>query len=478
MSGTYVVEGIFRVESGATIYITPFSSNGCGALKIYAEDIVIEGDIVGDFAGYSGGAGGEKGTAVSSITGHGVSLTSCNDSGSEGHISIEGGIGGDDGFGPGGGNGGGDGLDGNGTKQYCGNVGDEAGVVAGSGGAGGGAGGSYGGTGSAGMNGGSGSAGYTPNGIDVENSYSIVSGNGGLGGSQSMVYGTETGRDIDLGSGGAGAGGGGRSHYFGTNGGDGGAGGGLVFLKATNSLTITGNISVNGEDGTYGGAGGSGDATADCCSDGCNGCDERTFSCGSGAGSGSGGGSGGGVFIESAGVATISGTIEAKGGAGGFSGQKGFGAECNYDGGPFCGSHGISTSDGSVGGEGGAGGGGRVKIFVADCSQANITATVVVTGASEGTFAEVCGFLETKELMSEQWMIFPNPFESQIQIVGSNLIEGLYPAQIVSTTGKIVSEFEISKGKTTVDLQYLPSGFYFVYIGSEDNQTVHKIIKK
>ena len=53
MSGTYVVSGAFTIQSGVTVYVTPHSNSGCGELKIYADNIIIDGTINGDYAGYS-----------------------------------------------------------------------------------------------------------------------------------------------------------------------------------------------------------------------------------------------------------------------------------------------------------------------------------------------------------------------------------------------------------------------------------------
>ena len=120
--------------------VSHYSTNSCGNLKIYADKIRVEGDIDADFAGFTGGSGGLKGTLVSSSTGHSNGLTSCSGSSNPGQIEVEGGFGGLAGNGPGGGMEGKDGRTGSGSKQHCGSP-DEAGVVAGaSGGSAGGGG--------------------------------------------------------------------------------------------------------------------------------------------------------------------------------------------------------------------------------------------------------------------------------------------------------------------------------------------------
>jgi len=483
MSGIYVVQGIFTITSNTTVYVTPYANNGCGELKIYAEQIIIDGKINGDFAGFEGGAGGSKGQTVTSNTGHIASLTACSDEGSQGHINVAGGLAGSIGNGPGAGVPGNLGTSGSGAKQYCGSFGDDAGLVGGGAGAGSASGASYGGIGAVGGIGGNGSNVGTANNASFEDSYAPVGGQGGNGGIASNPYGTQNGRDISKGSGGAGAGGGGRSFYLGSDGGKGGAGGGLVFLKANSDLNITGTISVKGKDGEIGGAGGNGDATADCCSDGCNGCDERTFSCGAGSGGGAGGGSGGGIFIESLGNANISGELIADGGLGGNSGLYGNGTTCDYSASGFCGANSFSTGNGTSGQAGGAGSGGRIKIFVLECSQYSNTGTISIQGggvnADNGTLGEVCGYLAIEEIKEElDFMIYPNPFDSQFTLV-LNIENDLdLILEITNSVGTLVHQSNQINQKSNIDLSNVDSGVYFVRIISENQNIIKKIIKK
>lgn len=486
MSGTYVVNGTFTIASGATVYVTPYGTNSCGKLTIYADNIVIEGTINGDFAGFEGGAGGSRGTVASSITGHEIALVDCTDSGSEGQVSVAGGSEGAVGNGPGGGNAGSGGLEGSGPKQYCGNFGDEAGLIGGAGGAGGGAGGSYGGAGSAGSDGGAGSGNATTDGLDIETAYAVIGGNGGAGGSSIATYGTATDRDIELGSGGAGAGGGGRSYYLGTNGGNGGNGGGLVILITTGDLSVTGTITTAGAPGNAGGDGGSGDATADCCSDGCNGCDERTFSAGAGSGSGGGGGSGGGIFLESYGNATVTGTLNVSGGDGGAAGQNGGGANCTYSD-FFCGDQSITAGNGTTGGQGGAGGGGRIKIYVSECANATLNPTTQLNGGTGnqqggvGTYEEVCGYVGLNEAeQSIGWSVHPNPFENTVtvEILSGHAYADGAQIEVHNALGQKVFGSNVTDTQMTIDLSAVPTGMYTVRLLTDSHVEINRIIKK
>lgn len=486
MSGTYVVNGTFTVPAGITVYVTSFATNGCGELKIYATDIVIDGTIDGNYAGFIGGIGGTRGSVVSSATGHEGSLSSCNDAGTQGNITVQAGIAGANGTGPGMGLAGANGVNGSGSKQYCGNTQDEAGVIGGAGGSGGGSGGSYGGVASNGGAGGNGGYSTTTDNLPIEGSYPIIGGTGGTGGAISSIYGTATDRDIALGSGGAGSGAGGRSYYLGTDGTAGGAGGGMVFLKATNSLSITGTITVLGENGGNGGNGGSGDATADCCSDPCNGCDERTFSAGSGAGAGAGGGSGGGIFIEAIGAATISGTLIASGGNGGNGGTAGAGVTCSYSD-FFCGDQSITTATAAAAASGGGGSGGRVKIYVAECSSANINATINVDGGTGfstsglGSSEEVCGYAGMSEgELSIGWTVFPNPAKDfvSISIHSGYDFSAEGSIEIFNALGqRVVVENELSP-EMSISISDLNPGMYSVRILTDKGTEIKKLIKQ
>ncbi len=382
LSGTYNITGLFRVEPGVVVTVTPYSSGGCGELIINATNIEVIGDIIGDGAGFIGGAGGAGATAGSNVG----ALTGCVDKDNCLVISVNGGAAGAAGAGPGSGTSGAGGTLGAGPKQRCGNFGDTYGFVGGSGGAGGAAGGSYGGAANAGGVGGNGAPYNSGNfsGMSLSGCASASSGTGGAGGALGTAYGTLSGTDIALGSGGAGAGGGGKSAGNGTAGAAGGAGGGLVGLYATGNLTVAGNISVNGQVGGAGGVGGVGGTTTDCCTDGCNGCDERTYASGAGGGGGAGGGSGGGIFIRAQGVANVTGTLRAIGGNGGTGGAGGAGHPgCTYS--SFlcaCGCNSGNSNAGTAGNLGGGASGGRIKIFQNPCQSNTISASILINGGN------------------------------------------------------------------------------------------------
>ena len=58
LTGTYNIQGTFRVNAGITVTVTPYSSNNCGELIINADNIEILGTIDADGAGFDGGQGG------------------------------------------------------------------------------------------------------------------------------------------------------------------------------------------------------------------------------------------------------------------------------------------------------------------------------------------------------------------------------------------------------------------------------------
>jgi gliding motility-associated-like protein len=393
LTGTYNVSGVFRVDAGVTVTVTPYSSGGCGELIINATDIEVIGDIIGDGAGFTGGTGGTGGTAGSNIG----ALTGCVDKDNCLVINVNGGVSGAAGAGPGAGLAGNGGALGSGPKQRCGLTVDDFGFVPGAGGAGGAGGGSYGGAANQGGVGGNGAAYNSGNfsGMGYASCTTPVAGTGGTGGLVGAAYGTTTGTDIDLGSGGAGSGGGGKSASNGAAGGIGGPGGGLIELRANGDLVVAGNISVNGQIGAAGGNGGNGGTTTDCCSDPCNECGERTFSSGAGGGAGAGGGSGGGILLRATGISNVTGTLRCIGGDGGNGGSGGNGHPgCTYS--SFlcaCGCNSGNSNSGTAGNLGGAGSGGRIKIFSNPCQSNIITPTEIIDGgngfggaAADGTY--------------------------------------------------------------------------------------------
>lgn len=480
MSGTYYVSGDFTIAPGVTVYVTPYGSGQCGKLEIHATNISIQGTINGDYAGFTGGNPGNGAVAVNSITGDQNGLNDCSNKDNAGRIEVEGGFAGTIGLGSGGGLPGQNGGSASGPKQKCESTSDTYGMIPGSGGAGAGGGGSYGGAGTAGLSGGSGSGQHTGTGAGVSPQYPILAGAGGNGGASGSVYGTELGEDIDLGSGGAGSGGGGRSFDSGLPGLRGGHGGGAVALYATNLLTVTGTISVNGEDGKNGGQGGSGGATPKCCSDGCNDCGEATFSAGAGGGSGSGAGSGGGILLKSQGTATITGVLSAQGGNGGNSATGGSGASCTYSN-LICGNQNISTGSGTQGGQGGSGGGGRVKVIVPVCATSEITPDYSVAGgtnAGEGSYAEICSQVGLNE--NENWAVsvFPNPVQDELRIrlTGQDYWDGTI--RMLDVSGKLVFQDQLNSDELKVDMRFFQQGVYILQMEVNGISGIRKIVKQ
>lgn len=345
IGGTHTNIGQFTINPGVTVVI----DSTCHYLEIIADSIVIQGNINGDAVGEDGGSGGSGGAYAN---GSGVPGT--------------GGYAGLAGSGTGGGNAGLSAGNGGTLTQICGGLfcsGNRDGLNGGGGGAGGGSGGSYGGASGIGAYGAYGS-GFTD----------ATGGTYGAGGAGKPSHGTVYGTDITWGSGGGGAGGGGGSWGSGTVGGRGGHGGGMVSLKATYKLTVSGEINCNGQNGGDGGNGGgeSDDGGNDCSSSGYSECSvlctQSVFDAAGGAGGGAGGGSGGGILLLSNGQMSITGTLNVRGGNGGGAGVPN--------------SANGTCFDDARGGAGGSGG--RIKIFQNPCVNVNIAPVVSAAGGSGG----------------------------------------------------------------------------------------------
>jgi len=315
IGGDHTNVNIFTVSG--TVYITAGIP-----LRVYAKNIVVSGNINGDFAGYDGGTGGGAGGGCAYQSNGGSCYT----------------------------NGGGSGVFGGGAGSGASSSGAHIG-------SGGGGGGGYGGHGAPGGS----------------------SGGGNGGGSSGLVYGNAYSRAIELGSGSGGGGAGGSCFSSGgaggsyggsgsasgggcTNsesppagsggpgGGGNGRGGGAVVLNAS-TVSISGTITLNGGGGAGGGVG---NAPSSFCE------------AGEGGGGGSGA-SGGGVLIVGDSI-TFTGTVTARGGPSGEGGRR----VCD------------SQHYHSPGSAGGLGGGGRVKLFAV--SSLSAAGSVDVSGYEPGTY--------------------------------------------------------------------------------------------
>lgn len=469
LSGTYNITGLFRVEAGIVVTVTPYATGGCGELIINAANIEIIGNIIGDGAGFTGGTGGSGATGGINLG----ALTGCVDKDNCLVIDVNGGVAGAAGAGPGAGLSGNGGALGRGPKQVCENFGDEHGFVGGAGGGGSAGGGSYGGLANAGGAGGAGAA-YNPSNfpgdMDLAGCVSPIAGAGGLGGVIAGTYGTASGTDIDLGSGGAGSGGGGKSASNGGAGGIGGAGGALVELRANGNLIVAGNISVNGLLGGTGGNGGNGAKTTTCCDpfDLCKGCDERGFSSGAGGGGGSGGGSGGGILLIGNGSLNITGTLRSIGGNGGIGGAGGTGVAgadvCNYNPGfPLnigCDDNAGSTNSGTSGNLGGAGSGGRIKIFQNPCQANIISASILINGGTGFGGAAAVGSYHLGDIAN---IVAPTLSSSTDSVSCFGLVDGA--ATVVVSGGLAPFTYSWSPiGGSAATATNLPAGSYDITV--------------
>ncbi len=472
LSGTFNISGLFQVDAGVTVTVTPYSSNGCGELVINAGSVNVVGDINADGAGFPGGVGGSGSTSGNNI----AAITGCIDKDNCLLIDVNGGAPGAAGSGTGGGAAGLAGTIGQGPKQVCQNIGDEYGFLPGSGGGGSGAGGAYGGASGSGGLGGNGAAYSSGNfsGMDIAGCAATITGIGGTGGSAAALYGTSAGADIDLGSGGAGGAGGGKSATDGTNGQAGGVGGGKVVLNSLTTLNVLGTVSANGTLGGNGGAGGNGGTTTDCCSDACNDCAERTFSSGAGGGGGAGGGSGGGIYIYAPGLATVTGTLRVSGGDGGAGGYGGAGhSGCTYS--SFlcaCGCNSGNSNAGTVGNQGGGGSGGRIKIFKNPCLANVISSSNQINGGNGNAGAASDGTFIDNDINT---IVPPALAGSTTEVSCFGLSDGTATVSVTGGTGPFTYTWSPNVSSNT-DATNIPGGQYTVTVtdqnGCEDQITL------
>jgi hypothetical protein len=182
--------------------------------------------------------------------------------------------------------------------------------------------------------------------------------------------------------------------------------------------------------------------------------------------------------------------LSARGGNGGFGGNKGNGTTCNYSA-TFCGSQNITSGNGQDGGQGGGGSGGRIKIFVPSCNPAVINPTHDVQGGSgsnpgqPGTFTVVCsvtGIQQTPEY--HKFTVFPNPAKNEIKlkfVFPHTLKNQNSVLHINDINGKSIMEINnpfTDNDEIAIDISSLPNGIYFLGLQTEDGKSLNKFIKQ
>lgn len=82
------------------------------------------------------------------------------------------------------------------------------------------------------------------------------------------------------------------------------------------------------------------------------------------------------------------------------------------------------------------------------------------------------GTISTPEIgMNNQLSVFPNPVESSFVLnVSDKQIN--QPAAIYSASGEVVKKWNLTRRTSTVDVQDLPAGIYFIQIGSANAKLI------
>lgn len=81
----------------------------------------------------------------------------------------------------------------------------------------------------------------------------------------------------------------------------------------------------------------------------------------------------------------------------------------------------------------------------------------------------------TENVFLLNFNVYPNPFNSAITISVEN--ESLVNVKILDVTGKIVFENEFTEMQSTLSLEVLESGIYFLEITSNNKKVIKKLIK-
>ena len=73
--------------------------------------------------------------------------------------------------------------------------------------------------------------------------------------------------------------------------------------------------------------------------------------------------------------------------------------------------------------------------------------------------------------------VYPNPVEEQLTIE-TDYFSRISSVELINTAGVVISNIEISKNSTDIDMEYLSAGLYFLKVNDENESLVIKIIKK
>ncbi len=117
--------------------------------------------------------------------------------------------------------------------------------------------------------------------------------------------------------------------------------------------------------------------------------------------------------------------------------------------------------------------------FITHNSTINLQLQQGVNNLKVSTDLDCQGIYEKQILMTNEFMLYPNPFEDQINISKSNIEEEI-TVRIYSNLGQLVAHkiFSNQDSNLNIDTSQLEAGFYMVKIESKKQTSVYKIVKK
>jgi hypothetical protein len=87
--------------------------------------------------------------------------------------------------------------------------------------------------------------------------------------------------------------------------------------------------------------------------------------------------------------------------------------------------------------------------------------------------AQVCWPLEVNELETENFRVYPNPTFNEISVYVENFTKPI-PAKLMNYVGQAVNEFSLKQQSSTISMDELPTGIYFLIIQGQ----VTKVVKE